>query len=160
MTLEEVKNKLDKLSFRSINFGHNVLNIAKSGDFENWQQGIRVDETGKTLISGKENGWQAQWYVIAKDSLEDPHFVDLNDGKVYTAIYEAGDWFPVPIADDFEHYIKILKTLKDFSAGRDTPAKFENNPLTEEQVDHLQETIQSDSEEDEEYHYWEYWLDE
>jgi hypothetical protein len=160
MTIEEIKNKLDKLSFRSINFGQNVLNIARSQDFENWQSGARVDGSGKSLISGNENGWQEQWYVIAKDSLDDPHFIDLSDGKVYTAIHEAGDWFPVPIADNFEHYFEILKTLKELSSGRDTPAKMENNPLTEDQIDHLLETIQSGTEADEEYHYWEYWLDE
>lgn len=160
MTLEELKNELDKLSFKSINFGHNVLNLAKSKDFENWQSGSRVSTSGESLISGKESGWQEQWYVIAKDSLEDPHFVDLSSGRVYTAIKEEGDWFPVPVADDLQHYMEILNTLKELSSGRETPDKLENNPLTNDQVDQLQETIQSGVEEDEEYHYWEYWLDE
>ena len=38
--------------------------------------------------------------------------------------------------------------------------KLEENPLTGEEIDRIMDVIQPQTEETEEYHYWEYWLDE
>jgi hypothetical protein len=160
MTTEDLKGQLKQIPFKKITFGYNELNLAKQDDFDKWQEGYRHKAGGENLISETEGHWQDDWYVIATDSIGDPHFVDIKQDKVFTAVHGEGEWYPVPIADNLAHYIEILDTLKGFSSGRETPEKLEKNPLSGEQMDELMDILHSKTEEDEEYHYWEYWLDE
>lgn len=82
-------------------------------DFEKMQIGYRWDSAQKTLITNNTGSWQESWYVIAKNALGDPFFVDFNaeNYPVYTAIHGIGRWKALKVSDSIYNFIEILDKI-------------------------------------------------
>ncbi|MCL1992774.1 MAG: hypothetical protein FWG66_07490 [Spirochaetes bacterium] len=90
---------------------------ADINDFAKMQEGCRYDPaSGSFLVSDKADGWQAGWYVFARNCFDDPFFIDFTEEAqgfpVYFSYLGQGKWKPVKIADTLGHFAEILTALK------------------------------------------------
>lgn len=69
----------------------------KKDEWEEFQCGFRYHGlSGKDLTSTQEGEWQPGWHIIARNGMDDPSFIDLNEETsgfpVYYAPHGAGRW--------------------------------------------------------------------
>lgn len=91
------------------------------GEFESFQEGYRLvgRKTGEGLADDTSRQWHKSWYVIARNALDDPFFVDFVLGgasPVYFAYHGAGSWEPIKVADDVMKFEEILIALAALEA--------------------------------------------
>lgn len=89
-------------------------------EFESFQDGYRFNRITDEDLTGSAPGqWRESWYVIARNALDDPFFVDFALGgasPVYFAYHGAGSWEPIKVADDVTKFEEILIALAALEA--------------------------------------------
>lgn len=91
------------------------------GEFESFQEGYRLTDrkTGEELADDTPGQWRKSWWVIARNGMDDPFFVDfaLGDASpVYFAYHGASSWEPIKVADDIVKFEEILTALAALEA--------------------------------------------
>ena len=155
---ENFKNFMSKAE--DISLGYSEINIFKLENIEKEQIGYSVTENGKSLAGNKNGDWKKNWIVIAKDNLDDPIFVDIENQSlpVFFAEHGNGDWEKNSIAISIENFSQILTDLKKLSIKRENPVNIEKNPIPEAEIEmFLSKTKENNKGMDIEY--WEIFLD-
>ncbi len=93
----------------------------EEGEFESFQEGYRLAsrKTGEELADDTPGQWRKSWWVIARNGMDDPFFVDFALGyasPVYFAYHGAGSWEPIKVADDIVKFEEILTALAALEA--------------------------------------------
>ena len=119
-------------------------------EFESFQDGYRFNRITDEDLTGSAPGqWRESWYVIARNALDDPFFVDFALGgasPVYFAYHGAGSWEPIKVADDVTKFEEILTVL----AALKKPCSLESiAPLADLQNEFYRELALSYAQEDE-----------
>ena len=121
---------------QDISLGYSEINFFQPASLEAQQVGYSFNPQGKSLVTGKEGDWQANWTVIANDEAADPLFVDTAtpEGRVMTAAHGMGTWEAEPIADSLHAFADILTRLRILAAGRKNPVEKLLNPLSAQEA--------------------------
>ena len=87
-----------------------------AGTFEGYQSGFRFHGiTGEDLTSETPGEWQPGWFVIARNGLGDPFFIDFREAQhgfpVYYAEHGAGIWEPVRISRGIVAFGALLREV-------------------------------------------------
>tara|TARA_R110000751_G_scaffold307852_1_gene432761 strand:+ start:1800 stop:2285 length:486 start_codon:yes stop_codon:yes gene_type:complete len=159
MKIEELKIKIDSLKSDNLSLGYSELNFATTETLSEFQLGYSIDPNGKSLTGGKDGDWNENWIVISRDDLGEPHFVDLKDGKIYTAMHGQGDWEPDLISISLEKYIETINFLFELSKNRDNPSDLENNPITQNEIERFEKFIEEANNGEVEFYEWENWVE-
>ena len=132
MELQQYVERLRETPLREVSFGYQTVTLFDAEELKDAQIGYRVGEKGEDFVSTEAGHWLEGWYVIGSDDLVgDPLFVDIAEERlpVYTAEHGEGHWEPERIAASFEGFLYALEQIQAASAGRETPAAVEENPL-------------------------------
>ena len=159
MEIEELKIKIDSLRSNNLSLGYSELNFATSETLPEFQLGYSIDPNGKSLTGEKEGDWYESWIVISSDDLGEPNFVDLKNGKIFSAMHRQGDWEPDLISVSLEKYIETINFLFELSKNRDNPVDLENNPITQNEIDQFEKFIEEVNNGEVEFYEWEYWVE-
>lgn len=94
-------------------------------EWEEFQSGFRYHGlSGKDLTSTGEGGWQPGWHVIARNGMDDPFFIDLNEEAsgfpVYYAQHGAGRWDAIALGFNIASLGRFLEQME--KAGTDKTA--------------------------------------
>lgn len=97
----------------------------KKDEWEEFQIGFRYHGlSGKDLTSTEEGKWQPGWQVIARNEMDDPFFIDLNEEAsgfpVYYAPHGAGRWDAIALGFNIASLSGFLEQME--KAGRDKAA--------------------------------------
>jgi len=97
----------------------------KKDEWEEFQSGFRYHGlSGKDLTSTEEGKWQPGWYVIARNEMDDPFFIDLSEEAsgfpVYYALHGAGRWDAIALGFDIASLGRFLEQMG--KAGKDKTA--------------------------------------
>lgn len=151
MTHQELLNRLDDLSFEFISIEQYELNFVRPANFNRHQLGYREGLNGTSLMGAHQGSWKVSWYTIGWSDLDDPIFIDLFDGCIYSSVNDENKWEPKLIAKSYDSYEAIIVELKRLSHGRETPMEFENKPISDKDLQYFQNLIEGEKAN---LHYW------
>lgn len=97
----------------------------KKEEWEEFQSGFRYHGlSGKDLTSTEEGKWQPGWQVVARNGMDDPFFIDLNEEAagfpVYYAQHGAGRWDAIVLGFNIASFGSFLEQMQ--KAGKDKTA--------------------------------------
>ncbi|RYG67356.1 hypothetical protein EON80_13740 [bacterium] len=128
----------DAIDWHSVSFGYRTVELFKTAELTQAQQGYSVGPGGVSLVGDEEGDWQESWLVIGDEDLAgDPIFVDLAEEElpVYTARHGEGAWEPLLIAESFIKFFAGLALMREISEGRQNPMELAEKPLSERDVE-------------------------
>ena len=147
-------------SVHDISFGYNSIKFLSADNVAASQIGYSIDEKGILLTGENTGAWNEDWIVIAKDSFDDPIFVDAStpDGFVMVAAEDEEGWEEIEIADNLKKFKEIIDIIKDFTAGREDHTLLKANPLGDKERQAALTTIRKHNADSETW-YWEDFLE-
>jgi SMI1/KNR4 family protein SUKH-1 len=143
-----------------ISLGYSDLYFYDPVDLEEMQEGFFEGAKSWFLFFRAKGAWRKEWIAIGNDDTGDPLIVDLSTPKmrVLCAEHGTGHWEPYPIADSLKSFGAILDQLRQLATDRDSPAKLETKPLTEEETNAFLQFVRTINPEIDPF-YWEILLD-
>jgi hypothetical protein len=132
---KEYSRWFESLPLHELSFGYAGLRLFSLAELDEGQLGYSRSPERESLCSGEPGSWKNEWIVIGNDTLlGDTLILDTSSPnlRVLTDMHGQGSWNPRIIATSLESFAFSINTIHQLSAGREDPAKLEQNPLSEE----------------------------
>ncbi|MGE6599980.1 SMI1/KNR4 family protein [Bacillus proteolyticus] len=115
----EIKRNLELINLEHEKIREYVnFDIFSFEQLEEFQVGYSIDTDGNSLVTDEEDTWDANWIVIAYETMcGDPIIIDLNeDGYPISSLMHGMDSWGVGgfLADSMDSFINFIKDIGNF----------------------------------------------
>ncbi|MCR8861135.1 MULTISPECIES: SMI1/KNR4 family protein [Bacillus] len=116
---EEIKRNLELINLEHEKIREYVnFDIFSFEQLDEFQVGYSIDTDGNSLVTDEEDTWDANWIVIAYETMcGDPIIIDLNeDGYPISSLMHGMDSWGVGgfLADSMDSFINFIKDIGNF----------------------------------------------
>ncbi|MBO1582747.1 SMI1/KNR4 family protein [Bacillus sp. XF8] len=116
---EEIKRNLELINLEHEKIREYVnFDIFSFEQLDEFQVGYSIDTDGNSLVTDEEDTWDANWIVIAYETMcGDPIIIDLNeDGYPISSLMHGMDSWDVGgfLADSMDSFINFIKDIGNF----------------------------------------------
>lgn len=94
------------------------FDVCSFEQLDEFQDGYSIDTDGNSLITDEEDTWDANWIVIAYETMcGDPIIIDLSEEgyPIFSLMHGMDSWSGGDfLADSMESFINFMKDIGDF----------------------------------------------
>lgn len=136
----EIKSFIQSIIDLSI--GYRDINFIILEELERPDVQSAFDIINTSLTAEQIKEWPPEWILIAFTDLGDPICIDsFSPSMCVLTVPPSGAGEPYIIADSLRNFKLILQLLKKVSINRDCPTNLEANPIFQDELENVLDTI-------------------